>query len=271
MARFVDRPEVLNPPLEMAGGQRSAYINHAIRRHRLPSTLRQLGARGVYVPAPPATSRQAVVKCWPASPRTTGAHLRYLEHGKGADGQDAILFTDTQRPLDRARLLEATREDTHQHRLMFSVVDGERLPLPRLTEDLLRQVERDINAKLDWVAAEHHDTAHRHVHVLIRGCDARDQPVYFTKEYWTTGLRYRVMQLATSYLGPQRTPTVAKTQAVQQSMTQHMWDARSSGRLTPAQVRTRMHEAEAKIEALRARAQRRLVSHQRRRGLEVSE
>jgi hypothetical protein len=269
MARFVDRPEVLNPPLEMAGGQRSAYINRAIRRHRLPSTLRQLGARGVYVPAPPATSRQAVVKCWPASPRTTGAHLRYLEQGKGAQSQDAELFTDSARPLDRARLIAAAQGDRHQHRLMFSVVDGDRLHLPRVTEDLMRQVERDVAAKLDWVAAVHHDTSHRHVHVLIRGRDARGQPLYFTKPYWTQGIRYRVMELATSYLGPQTAPTLTAT--VERALTEHMWEARQSRRLTPAQVRARRHEAERQVEAVRARARRRLVSHQQRRGLEVSE
>jgi hypothetical protein len=271
MTRFVDRPEALDPPLEMAGGQRSLHIARAIQRHHLPKTLRHLGARGVYVPVPGAASRQAVVKLWPASPKTTGAHLRYLEQGKGEYGQDATLFTDSTRTLDRTTLIANARDDAHQHRLMFSVVDGERLNLPRFTEDLMRQVQDDTHARLDWVAAVHDDTAHRHVHVLIRGRDGQGEPVYFKKDYWTHGIRYRAMQLATQYLGPQRTPIPTKTQAVERTLTEHMWETRQSRRLTPEQVRTRMQEAQAKVEAMRARTRRQLLSHQQRRGVDISE
>jgi type IV secretory pathway VirD2 relaxase len=269
MARFVDRSEELHPALEIRQDARRRFIGRSIVRHRLPGTLRQLEARGVYVPMPPPASRQAVVKIWPASPKTTAAHLRYLEHGKGVDGQDAVLFTDSARTLNRDAVIMAAQDDRHQHRFMFSVVDGDRLNLPRFTEDVMRQVEKDVDARLDWVAAVHQDTSHRHVHVLIRGRDGTGEPVYFKKHYWTQGLRYRVMELATEYLGPQRTPTVDKT--LDRFMTEHMWEARQSRRLTPVQVRVRMREAEEKIAAMRARAQRRLASHTQRRGVDVSD
>jgi type IV secretory pathway VirD2 relaxase len=46
---------------------------------------------------------------------------------------------------------------------------GDRVDLPRLTRDLIRQMEKDLGTDLEWVAAEHHNTEHPHVHVVIRG------------------------------------------------------------------------------------------------------
>jgi hypothetical protein len=265
MARFVDRPESLDPPLEMSHDHRWVFIGRAIARHRLPAPLTQLGARGVYVPVPPPASRQAVVKLWPASAHTTGAHLHYLERGKGVDGHDATLFTDRDRMLDRQTLIAAAQLDPHQHRLMFSVIDGDRLDLVRFTQDLMGQVERDVDAKLSWVGAVHHDTTHRHVHVVVRGRDAQGQPLYFRKHYWTHGLRYRVMSLATECLGPHRRSV--DVAGVDRTMTAHMWEARRPTRLTPGQVKTRLQETQKTVAAMRARWARRALT----RGVDVQD
>jgi type IV secretory pathway VirD2 relaxase len=255
--RFVDRPDDLDPPLAIRQ-DRQAFITRATHRHRLPNTLRALGARGVYVPTPPASSQAAVVKIWPAGPQTTAAHLSYLEHGKGLHGQDALLFTDASRALDRAALIAEATQDAHQHRLILTLPDTSRIDLPQFTREFMARVERDVGAKLTWVAAEHHDTGHPHVHVLVRGQDHQQRSVYFLKHYWTHGLRYRAMQLATEYLGRSHRPH--QETAIDRTMTTHMWETRQGApvrTLTKAQVQERYQETARQIATMQARLHRR--------------
>ena len=188
---------------------RYGYIRQAqTRQPRLPGNLRQLGAVGAAVPPPPPGSRQTVVKVWVARPSTTGAHLRYLQQGKGREGQDATLFGP--QGLDVTRFRREAGQDPHQFRLVIAPTQATPRLLQPLVQDLLRQAERDVRRPLDWVAAIHQDTAHVHAHVLLRGRDREGQPLYIAKPYLTQGLRDRVRTLATWYLG--REPATERTQ-----------------------------------------------------------
>jgi len=49
-------------------------------------------------------------------------------------------------------------------------MDGAAYPnLKSLTRDLMAKMEEDLGTTLDWVAVDHHDTGHPHVHVVVRG------------------------------------------------------------------------------------------------------
>ena len=41
--------------------------------------------------------------------------------------------------------------------------------LQAFTRDLMTTAEQDLGTRLEWVAVEHHNTEHPHVHVLVRG------------------------------------------------------------------------------------------------------
>ncbi len=74
--------------------------------------------------------------------------------------------------------------DDHQahaylaHRLMLSPPAG-RHPddLRALTRHVMGELERDKGQTLHWVAVEHRNTAHPHVHVLLCGGGERDGAV----------------------------------------------------------------------------------------------
>jgi type IV secretory pathway VirD2 relaxase len=59
----------------------------------------------------------------------------------------------------------------------------------------------DLSA-LEWAAVNHHDTGHPHVHIVVRGVDARGREVRLDREYISNGLRFRTQELATLELGP---------------------------------------------------------------------
>jgi hypothetical protein len=182
---------------------RRGFIERAQGMHRLAKPLRQLGPRGVIVPPPPAGSQGAVVKLWSAKVSGTAAHVSYLAKGKGRDGADAEVFgPDLQGLLHRAKF------DTHQIRAMVSLDAGDRVDLKPFIERLMVQVAQDVHApqSLDWVAAVHHDTAHVHAHLLIRGRDLDGRALYVTKHYWVYGWRYRVQWQATQLLGRVESP-----------------------------------------------------------------
>jgi type IV secretory pathway VirD2 relaxase len=265
--RFIDRPDELQIPLERRNDQ-AAYITQAVRRHHLPARLSQLEAKGTYVPAPPKNSQGVVVKLWPASPSTTASHLRYLERGKGVDGTDASLFTDENRTLNRSAFLTQAQQDGHQHRLIISLATDAQVDLRRFTQTVMRQMEFDLKTPLVWVAAVHYDTAHPHAHVVIRGRDVHGKGLYFQKQYWSHGLRHRVMQMATKWLGP--VTKAQETERLDMTMTDHMWQSRKPQQtktmevalpsqampqrpriLTPQEQRQRVAEADARVERLR--------------------
>lgn len=181
---------------------------------RLPQNLRQLGAVGPFVPPPPAGSQRTVVKGWISNPHTTGDHLQYLQQGKGQQGQHAVLF-GAAGPVDPQRFAQAAQDDTHQFRFSVSLKEAQPYFAFRpYIEALMAQVERDVRRPLAWVAAVHHDTAHPHAHVVLRGRDLEGTPLFFTKDYLSHGLRFRADRIATWLLGPDR------SQAQQRAHTQ---------------------------------------------------
>lgn len=107
------------------------------------------------------------------------AALRYYQmRPRGDDEPPRSLFTATG-TVSRA---EAYRlMDAHQawgylaHRLMLSPsVREQPEDLRALTRYVMREMEKERGAALHWVAVEHRNTEHPHVHILLGGGDERD-------------------------------------------------------------------------------------------------
>ena len=62
-------------------------------------------------------------------------------------------------------------------------------------------MEADLDTRLDWVAVNHHDTDHPHVHLIIRGVDEDGQRLYIRNDYLRDGIRFQAQDLATRELG----------------------------------------------------------------------
>jgi len=187
---------------------RVLHIRYAQRRARprLSQNLRQLGAVGPYVPEPKSGSQQAVVRGWFGKPGATGAYLTYLQKGKGPEGKHAALFSRQNQGLDPQQFLRHITQDPHQFRWSISLRDTPRsFDFQAYIVLVMKQVERDFGRSLDWLAAVHHDRPHLHAHVVLRGRDRDERPIYVTTDYLSHGLRYRASALATILLGPEKT------------------------------------------------------------------
>ena len=158
--------------IDVTYGRLSAMRQTQQHRPRLPGNLRQLGAVGRFVPPPAPGSQQTVVAGTITKGTTTGPHLQYLQQGKGRDGTDAALFGPDGRPVDVTAFALAAQQDPHQFRMSMSL--GKAHPyfaLQPYIEALMQRVEKDLGRPIDWLAATHHDTAHTHTHLVVRGKD----------------------------------------------------------------------------------------------------
>jgi len=55
----------------------------------------------------------------------------------------------------------------------------------------MAQVEADLGTKLDWVAVNHPNTGHPHVHVIVNGRDALGEDLFINGDYPAGGIRER--------------------------------------------------------------------------------
>lgn len=140
------------------------------------------------------------------------AHLRYIQRdGAEKDGAPGKLYGPDRDNVDGAAFLEEGKADRHQFRIILSPEDtGELDNLNRFTREVMSAAERDLGTRLDWVAVNHHDTDHPHVHIILRGKADDGRNLVIARNYITHGFRKRAEELATLDLGPRRDLDIAR-------------------------------------------------------------
>lgn len=130
-------------------------------------------------------------------------HVAYLQRdGAGKDDDRAEAFTAEQDEINAGEHTREWAEDRHHFRLMISPENGHQLQsLSDYTREVMAEAERDLGVKLDWVAVEHHNTGHPHVHVLLRGKEPDGSDLVIARRYMAHGFRARASQQATAELG----------------------------------------------------------------------
>ena len=156
---------------------------------------RQAGARRVMV--------QQRYILHPGKGRKAQSHLRYIQRdGTSRDGERGQLYSGTEDRADGDAFLERGQDDRHQFRFIVSPEDGAELSdLTAYTRDLMGRLEADLGTQLDWVAVNHYNTGHPHVHVIMRGKDELGQDLVINGDYIVHGVRERASELATLELG----------------------------------------------------------------------
>src|SRR3546814_12381003 len=66
----------------------------------------------------------------------------------------------------------------------------------------MKQMEEDLDTRLDWVAVDHYNTGHPHTHIVLRGKDDRSHDLVIAREYIAQGMRERAAEIVTFDLGP---------------------------------------------------------------------
>ncbi|REF73569.1 DUF3363 domain-containing protein (plasmid) [Paracoccus versutus] len=133
----------------------------------------------------------------------SAAHLRYIQRdGTSRDGERGQLYSATEDRADGDAFVERGKEDRHQFRFIVSPEDGaDLMDMTGHTRDLMSQIEADLGTKLDWVAVNHYNTGHPHVHVIVRGKDGLGENLVINGDYLANGIRERASELTTLELG----------------------------------------------------------------------
>ena len=114
----------------------------------------------------------------------------------------ACLTPSTTKPMVRA-FAERCADDRHHFRFIVSPENAaEMTNLQAFTRDLMTTAEQDLGTRLEWVAVEHHNTEHPHVHVLVRGRTDDGSDLVISRDYIREGMRARAQTLVTMELGP---------------------------------------------------------------------
>jgi len=133
------------------------------------------------------------------------AHGRYLARESATFEGDAKPggFSRESDGVDIAGKLQSWQGAGDQQfwKLIVSPEFGDRADLSRLTRELIKQMEKDLGTNLEWVAAEHHNTEHPHVHVVIRGVRDSGEVLRLSREYVQQGIRGIAADLCTRQLG----------------------------------------------------------------------
>jgi type IV secretory pathway VirD2 relaxase len=132
------------------------------------------------------------------------AHIGYLQRdGVTRDGSPGRLFDAAGADADGRAFAERSEDDRHHFRFIVSPDDASELnSLRSFTRELMEQASRDLGTKLDWVAIDHWNTEHPHIHILVRGRAEDGSDLVISRDYIATGLRARAGDLVTRELGP---------------------------------------------------------------------
>jgi len=155
-----------------------------------------------------ARSRGAVIKARVVRHRGRNAplatHLGYLRReGVTRDGEKARLFGPGEEDVNPKDFAERCEGDRHHFRFIVSPDDAlEMSDLKSFTRDLVGQMEKDLDTRLDWAAVGHWNTEHPHVHLIVRGVRDDGEDLVISRDYIKEGMRDRARDLITQELGP---------------------------------------------------------------------
>jgi type IV secretory pathway VirD2 relaxase len=137
--------------------------------------------------------------------KAADAHLRYLERdGVTRDGEKGRAYLSVENEADGRAFIERGREDRHQFRFIVAPEDASEMDdLHGFTRDLMRQLEKDLGTRLDWIAVDHHNTGHPHTHIILRGVTDDGKILNIAGDYIAHGIRRRASELVTLELGHQ--------------------------------------------------------------------
>lgn len=113
------------------------------------------------------------------------------------------MFGAESEEIDYKTFADRCEGDRHHFRFIVSPEDAAELSdVKAFTRDLITNAERDLGTRLDWVAVDHWNTEHPHIHVILRGRTDDGKDLVIARDYIREGMRGRAQELVTLELGP---------------------------------------------------------------------
>ncbi|MHA6859070.1 relaxase/mobilization nuclease and DUF3363 domain-containing protein [Ralstonia pseudosolanacearum] len=183
----------------------------------------RFAGRGLGPNARRVTIKARLVNLAQAGPRSTAAHLRYIEReGVDRQGGPGRAYGPMSDAADLDAFKERGADDRHQFRFIVSPEDAEQLDdLRTYTRHLMARMEADFGTRLEWVAVDHWNTDNPHTHVVLRGKDDTGKDLIIARDYIAEGMRQRAAELATEWLGPRTELEIQR--AMQREVEQERW------------------------------------------------
>ncbi|MDQ0393482.1 type IV secretory pathway VirD2 relaxase [Labrys monachus] len=190
-----------------AGAKHNGFAGPGVRRGRGASFVQSRHIAGGWRHSAPGSRRIVVKTRFVKGAGKSGkaaAHLRYIQRdGTARDGERGRLYSASEDRADADAFLDRGKDDRHQFRFIVSPEDAADLAdLSGYTRELMGRIETDLGTKLDWVAVNHHNTGHPHVHVIVNGRDGLGEDLVINGDYLANGIRERASELAMLELGP---------------------------------------------------------------------
>ena len=207
----------------MSPGGTGRFVSFAGRVRRAAQKSGRQHSRGSRsnAVAKQSFSRRVIVKFSLAKMQGNGgkifkAHMDYVARESAAqENEQGGLYNAMEHEADAEGFAEQCKDDRHYFKIIVSPEDGKDIAdLKRFTRDLMIEVQRDMDTKLEWVAADHYDTGRPHSHTILRGVRDDGKDLVIPREYISYGMRDRAEHLATLELGPVTQVDVAKKLAV---------------------------------------------------------
>ncbi|WP_321854402.1 relaxase/mobilization nuclease and DUF3363 domain-containing protein [Paraburkholderia tropica] len=183
----------------------------------------RFAGRGLGPNARRVTIKARLLNLKQAGPRSTAAHLRYIEReGVDRQGGPGHAYGPVTHDADLEAFKERGEGDRHQFRFIVSPEDAEQLDdLRTYTRHLMARMEADLGTRLEWVAVDHWNTDNPHTHVVLRGKDDTGKDLIISRDYIAEGMRRRASELATEWLGPRT--ELEMQRAMQREVDQERW------------------------------------------------
>ncbi|MFP6559217.1 DUF3363 domain-containing protein [Paraburkholderia sp. B3] len=183
----------------------------------------RFAGRGLGANARRVMIKARLVNLAQAGPRSTAAHLRYIEReGVDRQGGPGHAYGPMTDDADLEAFKERGEGDRHQFRFIVSPEDAEQLDdLRTYTRHLMARMEADLGTRLEWVAVDHWNTDNPHTHVVLRGKDDTGKDLIISRDYIAEGMRRRASELATEWMGPRT--ELEMQRAMQREVDQERW------------------------------------------------
>jgi len=171
------------------------------------------------------------------------AHGRYIARESASQGRAVEAGFDA---IDRGINIAARLDqwqfagDERMWKIIVSPEFGDKVDLVQLTRDLMKRMTRDLDTRLEWVAAAHFNTDNPHVHIALRGIRENGKPFRLERDYVKHGIRSIAEDLCTRQLGyrtqrdiiearrrevsQQRFTSLDRAIARNKATTDHSWD-----------------------------------------------